>query len=59
MIDAKNRTKLIDYVNEFYDIINDDKMVKKEFIEKCATEIQGIITIPEEEESKPEESKKD
>ena len=38
LIDAKNRSRVIDYVNEFYDIINDDKMVKKEFIEGCRTD---------------------
>ena len=38
LIDSKNRSKLIDYINEFYDIINDDKKVKKEFIEGCRTD---------------------
>jgi len=38
LIDAKNRSRVIDYINEFYDIINDDKMVKKEFIEGCRTD---------------------
>lgn len=38
LIDAKNRSRVIDYVYEFYDIINDDKMVKKEFIDGCRTD---------------------
>lgn len=46
----------LDYL---FKVLENAAQFKKEFVEKCATEIQDIITIPEEEESKPEESKKD
>ena len=59
MVRLNNLANVYHRLDYLFKVLENPSPFKKEFIEKCVLEVQDIITIPEEDESKQEEVKKD